>query len=201
MSWSDRVLTWIKNHSLNEKSVVDKEGGFITPTVAASTPEYIIKVDSIFISNIAGYANYVGCQWFETGITKPNSPDPSTFFNGDRGVVGSNTLVCMEYTRGIVTLQEYLTGGNLINQIIIKRLAQSEMDIYERQALTFGNCHITTYEQKSNLVFFSFSYTERSDEIAVFDNQGKKTGTEAFGFDFNKNQTDSDLGNKSNLPK
>ena len=202
MSWSDRVLTWVKNDSLNKRDIVDREGSLITPSSAAQTPEYIIKVGNAFSSDILNYTDYAECLWFEIGTARMSSSDPSNFFAGDRGILGKNPLVCMKYTRGAVAIHEYLAGGNCIENIIIKRLSHLDMEDHEMQAITFKNCFITTYEQKNNLIFFSFSFTKMADELSVFENNGqKKSGSEAFSFSFNKNQVDLDLGNKANLKK
>ncbi|MBO6056265.1 MAG: hypothetical protein J6P84_04765 [Alphaproteobacteria bacterium] len=201
MSWSDKVLTWVKNDSLNKKDIADKDGGFVTPTTVTSTPEYLIKVDNVFTSTIVNYEQFAECLWFEIGTARPSPPDPSNFFSGDRGILGKNPLVCMKYTRGATTIQQYLAGGNCIENIIIKRLAHLDMDDQEIQALSFYDCFITTYEQKNNLIFFSFSFTRMADEQAVFNNNGGKKGNDAFSFDFNKNKSDHDLGNDSKIKK
>lgn len=202
MSWSDRVLQWVvKNNSLNKKDIIDRDGGLVIPTTAASTPEYLIKVDNAFSSGILNYDDYAECLWFEIGTARLSSSDASNFFSGDRGVLGKNPSVCMKYTKGAVTIHEYLTGGNCIENIVIKRLARLDMDVQEIQSLSFENCFITTYEQKNNLIFFSFSFTWMADEQSIFKNDGTKTGTDATSYNFVTNTIDHNLGKHSKMKK
>ncbi len=82
-------------------------------------------------------------------------------------------------------LHEFLVTGRPISQIIIKRLATLHSGFVELQATQYTDSYITTYEQRGDKIFFTFSFVKITDAQIVYDNTGRKvTGINAFEFDY-----------------
>ena len=168
-----------------EKSEANSDGDLNVPFGAARTPQFIIKAESIFHSSMSGYEDYAPCLWFELGSARLNTFDSSDHFTGDGRVVSKTTSVCMKYGVWSPLLHENLVKGYPISQVIIKRLATLNSGFVELQATQYTDAFITTYEQRGDKIFFTFSFGKITDAQIVYDNTGRKvTGINAFEFDY-----------------
>lgn len=185
MSSADRIFGMFGSNSKVEKSEANSEENLNVPFGAAATPQYVIKAESIFHSKMSGYEEYAPCLWFELGSSRINTLDSSDHFTGDGRVVSKTTSVCMKYGVWSPLLHEFLVTGRPISQIIIKRLATLHSGFVELQATQYTDSYITTYEQRGDKIFFTFSFVKITDAQIVYDNTGRKvTGINAFEFDY-----------------
>ena len=185
MSSADRVFGMFGNNSKVEKSEANSDGDLNVPFGAATTPQFIISAGGIFHSKMSGYEDYAPCLWFELGSARLNTFDSSDHFTGDGRVVSKTTSVCMKYGVWSPILHEYLVTGRPIPEVIIKRLATLHSGFVELQATRYTDSYITTYEQRGDKIFFTFSFVKITDAQIVYDNTGRKlTGINAFEFDY-----------------
>lgn len=197
MSDSDRVFGMFGSNTMIESNGAngDETGNQIFG--AAKTPQYIIKAEGIFHSlmkpvDSSDYTAYAPCLWFELGTSRLATFDSTSFFTGDGRVVAKTTTVCMKYGPWGPALLQYLTCGDIIDDIIIKRLCYVQEKPVELQATTFFRSIVTKYEQRGDKIFFAFAFDEMMDEAAAIDNSGKRQGGVS-GFQYSFTNLRNDL--------
>ncbi len=186
MNSVDRVFGMFGSNSKVEKEGSNGEESLNSSFGAARTPQYIIsngKEASIFASSMEKYPTYAPCLWFEMGSARLNTIDSSNHFTGDGRVVAKTTLVCMKYGSWGPELHKYLVLGTRLDQLIIKRIVTLRGSYVEVQATRFQTCYITTYEQRGDKIYFTFSFEKIIDAKLQYDNTGQKLGG-AVGFEF-----------------
>lgn len=186
MSSAGRIFGMFGNNSKVEKGDANSDEGVNGHFGAATTPQYVINAESIFKSHMEGYQQWAPCLWFELGTARINTLDSSDQFTGDGRVVSKTTSVCMKYGSWGPILHEYLATGHPITNIVIKRLATVHSGFVELQATQYTNSYITTYEQRGEKIFFTFSFEKITDAQLVYNNAGVREGVSAFEFDYTK---------------
>ena len=188
MNSVDRVFGMFGSNSKVEKEGPNSDESINVAFGAARTPQYIIgngKEASIFASSMLGYETYSPCLWFEMGSARLNTFDSSNHFTGDGRVVAKSVLVCMKYGTWGPELHKYLVMGVRVDQMIIKRVVTLRGSYVEIQATQFTNCYITTYEQRGDKIYFTFSFEKIADAQIQYDNTGqRKTGAVGFEYDY-----------------
>ncbi len=189
MNSVDRVFGMFGSNSKVEKEGPNSDESVNVAFGAARTPQYIItngKNESMFTSEMAPpYKDYAPCLWFELGSARLNTLDSSNHFTGDGRVVAKSALVCMKYGTWGPELHKYLVMGIRVDHMIIKRVVTLRGSYVEIQATQFTNCYITTYEQRGDKIYFTFSFEKIADAQIQYDNTGqRKTGAVGFEYDY-----------------
>jgi len=159
-----------------------------TPLVAAASPQVVIKAESIFSSRMEGYKDFAPCLKFNFGTARINTTDSADSLSGNGRVISKPPAVHMKYGVWGPKLQECLTGGTHIEEMVIKRLMTNGGSIVEIQAIQFTDVFITTYIQEDDEILFTFSFAKMIDAQIVYDNTGKKlSGINAYEYDYTQN--------------
>jgi len=159
-----------------------------TPLVAAASPQIVIKAESIFSSIMEGYEDFAPCLKFNFGTARISTTDSSNSLSGNGRVISKPPAVHMKYGVWGPRLQECLTGGTHIEEMVIKRLMINGGSAVEIQAIQFTDVFITTYIQEDDEILFTFSFAKMLDAQIVYKNSGEKlAGVNAYEYDYTTN--------------
>ncbi len=189
MRWTHKIWEEMKRSRMN---AMDSDGDMNPPPSSPSIPEYVIKADNIFKSEISGFEDYAECVYFSGGMLAPSSSTISSYYSGSNGIQSADERIGINITIGMVDILSAFSRGDLIKKIIIKKLASNSGDVLEVIAFEYSDCFVKTFENIKNSVFFTFSFCSLIVAQNIYDVSGKKKqGTAAVEINNRKLLTDT----------
>lgn len=156
---------------------------------SAETPQYMIKSENIFDSDVSEdkykYMEQAApCLNVELGYIRNNTNDSSGENTQDGRLIARTTLVCMRIGQWGPKLQERMFKASKIDQIEIHRVKSVEGTLTAIQIVTYKKCLITEYEQDSDTITFAFSFAVVNDTVNMYNSNHEALGVISSEYDF-----------------
>ena len=175
------------NFSFGANSLREDPNSLNMASVGAVTPQYIIKCEDFFISDMVGYENNaVPCLWLKLGGRRNCTYDAGGTLSGDGVISFESTAVAIKFCAGAPIVQQYMYQGVNIALISLIRFSNINKNMEIIHQIDYTNCKIERYEQEGDIVTFSFNFTKVLDTNTKFKLDGSKDGVTATEFDVSK---------------
>lgn len=153
----------------------------------ASTPEWMVSMDSDLKSSISGYDSYSELYGWYGQSGRFTSGDISNRLFTSASLKHSSLVIQIPNGDYAATLETKMNNGTHYDKITIVRLGNIESACVILQQIDFGICRIQSMAQELDRLNIELIVTTKSNTIFVYDNTGANTGQTVSQVDYSQN--------------
>lgn len=162
----------------------DESGSLNNNLVSSVTPQWMIKCDDFFDSDVEGFdADSTPCLWVKLGASRSTSYDSGGEMTGDGRITSKSVIVSMKYGSWAPLIQQYMYEGKNVKALSLIRFSNIEGTKVIIQQIDYTTCKIERYVQDGDIITFAFNFTKVVDTNTAYGADGTKIGNTAIEFD------------------
>jgi hypothetical protein len=155
------------------------------------SPEWMIKIDDLMISNVEGYEGFSQLYGWYGESSRFTSGDVGGPLQSSATLKHSDLILLIPNGGHTAKIETSMNIGKALDTIEIVRLANIKAAKVRLQTLEFKTCRIQAVQQQLDRVWLVLQVGSKTNTINVYDQMGANTGQMVSRVDYIKNTVEA----------